>query len=81
MRPRATATPDVDHDLREANSLSLIYEDFARVARLAGKLEDADALDAKRLALWKRWNERHPNNPFVLRRLAAIDRAAGADIR
>jgi tetratricopeptide (TPR) repeat protein len=72
------AIPDVDHDLRDANSLSLLYEDFARVSRLAGKVEDASALDAKRVALWRRWNDTHPNNPFVLRRLAAIDAAASA---
>ncbi len=44
-------TPDVEHDLRDANSLSLLYRDFARLYRDAGGSAEADALDARRLAL------------------------------
>jgi len=61
--------PDIEHDLRDTNSLSLLYRDFARLYRDAGGSADADALDARRLALWQRWNRTHPDNPFVLRQL------------
>jgi len=67
------AAPDVDNDLRDANSLSLLYEDFARAYRLAGMPAEAHALDATRWALWRRWNQTHPDNQFVRRQLAAID--------
>ena len=62
-------TPDIEHDLRGANSLSWLYRDFARLCRDAGRSVEADALDARRLALWQQWNRTHPNNPFVLRQL------------
>jgi len=67
------AAPYVDNDLRDANSLSLLYEDFARAYRLAGMPAEAHALDATRWALWRRWNQTHPDNQFVRRQLAAID--------
>ena len=63
------ARPDVEHDLRDAYSLSLLYRDFARLHRDAGGPAEADALDARRLALWQQWNRTHPDNPFVLRQL------------
>ena len=63
------ARPDIEHDLRDANSLSLLYRDFARLYRDAGGSAEADALDARRLALWQQWNRTHPDNPFVLRQL------------
>jgi len=68
-----SAKPDVEHDLRDAYGLSLLYRDFARVHRAAGTRDEADALDARRLALWQQWNQTHPNNPFVLRQLAGLD--------
>jgi len=63
------AGPDIEHDLRDANSLSLLHRDFASLYRDAGRSAEADALDARRLALWQQWNGTHPDNPFVLRQL------------
>jgi tetratricopeptide (TPR) repeat protein len=62
--------PDVEHDLRETYALSLLYEDLARLHRAAAAPAAADAAEAKRRALWSRWNEARPGNPFVLRQLA-----------
>ena len=62
--------PDVENDLRDANSLSLLYQGLARLQRLTGAPDKAAALDAKRLALWQHWNRKLPKNPFVVRRLA-----------
>ena len=67
--------PDVENDLRNANSLSLLYGDLARLHRLSGAIDKAEATEAKRTALWSHWNRKLPDNPFVLRRLAST----GAD--
>jgi serine/threonine-protein kinase len=68
------ARPDVEHDLRDAYSLSLLYEDLARLYRTTAVSERADGTDAKRRAIWTRWNEARPANPFVRRQLAALER-------
>ena len=65
-------TPDVEHDLRDAYSLSLLYEDLGRLYRANAASDRADATDAKRRALWTHWNEARPGIPFVLRQLAAV---------
>ena len=67
------AKPDVDHDLRDAYSLSLLYRGLARLHRAAGRRQEAEQLDAKIRTLWRGWNQSQPNNPFVLRQLAAGD--------
>lgn len=72
LRQVMAARPDVENDLRTAYDLALLYEDFGRLQRLAGATGRADALDAKRRSLWMHWNGKLPNNPFVLRRLAAL---------
>jgi tetratricopeptide (TPR) repeat protein len=61
--------PDVQNDLREAYSLSLLYENLAERQRALGATTQADDSDAKRLALWKHWIGKLPQNPFVLRQL------------
>jgi hypothetical protein len=72
LRKIMAAKPDVENDLRTAYDLSLLYEDFGRLQRVAGATVQAEALDAKRRSLWTHWNGKLPNNPFVLRRLAAL---------
>jgi tetratricopeptide (TPR) repeat protein len=67
------ASPDVDHDLRDAYALSLLYEDLAHLQRANGAPEQAGVTDEQRRALWMRWNHSHPGNRFVLRQLAAMD--------
>lgn len=76
------AKADFDHDLRDANSLSLLYEGLARLSRSSGDAAAADVLDAKRLALWQHWDGALPNNPFVQRRLVSqIPPGGGAATR
>jgi tetratricopeptide (TPR) repeat protein len=65
------AGPDLENDLRDTNQLSLLLDDLARLHRKAGASDQAAAIEARRLALWQHWNQKLPNNPFVLRRLAA----------
>jgi tetratricopeptide (TPR) repeat protein len=70
------AGPDIEHDLRVAYALSLLYEDVSRLYRAHAAPEQADAADAKRRAIWTQWNAAHPDNPFVLRQLAGSLSAA-----
>ena len=70
------AAPDVEHDLRDAYALSLLYEDLASLYRSNAALDKADATDAKRRAIWTQWNAAQPDNPFVLRQLAGFLSAA-----
>jgi hypothetical protein len=72
-----TAGPDVENDLRNANELSLLLGDLARVSRESGAADKAARFDARRLELWEHWSRKLPGNPFVLRRLAAAS-APGA---
>ena len=66
------AGPDTASDLREAYSVSLLYEDLARLQRTSGHDAAAVVTDASRAALWRHWQQRHPENPFVLRQMAAL---------
>lgn len=70
--------PDIEHVLKDANDLSLLWESLARLHRTAGAEKEATAVDAQRTALWQHWNRTLPNNPFVARRLASPDRGPSA---
>ena len=65
--------PDIDNNLRDAYGVSLMYQNLGRLHRLSGGTDKAEAVRAKTLALWNHWNGKLPNNPFVLRRLAAVE--------
>lgn len=62
--------PDVEHDIRDAHSLSLLRRDLAALYRLAGNAAKADPLASQNRALWQHWDTRLPGNTFVRRRLA-----------
>src|SRR6185503_16771390 len=49
------SSPDVEHDLRNAYSVSLLYERLARLHRQAHANAAAEAVDARRAALWRPW--------------------------
>jgi tetratricopeptide (TPR) repeat protein len=66
---RLQAEPDAG--LNDAVVLSNFWRSLASLHRRAGHADTARALDAKRLDLWRRWNRKLPNNPFVLRQIAA----------
>ena len=70
------AGPDLEHDLRAAYSLALLYRDFARLRRSAGEPVAAQILEAKARAIWIEWTRTHPDNAFVRRQLDAKDDAA-----
>ena len=63
------ASPDVDNDIRNAYSLSLLYESLAKLHRHRGDTDRASAVDTKVKSLWEHWNRKLPNNPIVQARL------------
>ena len=54
-----------------AVDLSRIYRSLATLHRRNGRADLASALDAQSLELWRHWYRKLPNNPFVLRQIAA----------
>jgi tetratricopeptide (TPR) repeat protein len=57
--------------LHDALDLSQIWRSMAALRRRTGRKDLASSLEARRLDLWRRWDQRLPNNPFVLRQIAA----------
>src|SRR5215472_7595205 len=65
------AKPDALNDLRDAPKLSQIYEALAQLYRRTGDVVKAETLEDRRRQLWQHWDRKLPNNPFVLRQIAA----------
>jgi tetratricopeptide (TPR) repeat protein len=61
--------PKPETDLRHANNLSRIYHDLAELHRRAGDAAQASMLEQQRLDLWRFWDHKLPNNPFISRQL------------
>jgi tetratricopeptide (TPR) repeat protein/predicted Ser/Thr protein kinase len=57
--------------LQDATDFSHIYRMVAALQRRNGRADLASALEARRLDLWRDWEQKLPNNPFVLRQIAA----------
>jgi tetratricopeptide (TPR) repeat protein/predicted Ser/Thr protein kinase len=58
-------------DLWNAQNLSGIYQSLATLYRKAGEEQQAREVESRRAELWHDWDRRLPNNPFVLRQIAA----------
>jgi tetratricopeptide (TPR) repeat protein len=63
--------PDPQNDLQHAAKLSQVYGSLAALDRRNGRAEDAATLDARRSEIWRHWQSKLPNSPFVLRQIAA----------
>ncbi len=61
--------PKPESRLSDALDLSNIYLAKSRLHRRAGQTDAASALEARRVELWRHWERKLPNNPFVLRQL------------
>ena len=57
--------------LEDAAHLSAIFDGAAAVYRRAGQADAAYALETRRLALWRQWDRKLPNNAFIRRQLDA----------
>jgi len=64
--------------LSDAVDLSGIYGSLAALYRRSGRPELASTMATQGLDLWRRWDRKLPNNPFVLGQMAAL-RDANAD--
>jgi hypothetical protein len=61
--------PDPFGDLMEANKVSMMYYYMTGVYRRAGEAGKAADMNERRLALWRHWEEKLPNNSFIERQL------------
>jgi len=64
------SNPDAQNGLLNAAQLSRLDATLAGLLRHAGRSEEAAALDQNRLELWRHWDRKLPNNPFVQRQIA-----------
>ena len=64
------SNPDPWNDLEDAYHLSSHYAALGAILGRAGLAAEAASFDARRLQLWQHWNQKLPNNQFVLRRIA-----------
>jgi serine/threonine protein kinase len=72
LRRRLLASnPDARSDLLNAVSLTALDASLAALLRRAGAAAQAAALEAGNRDIWLHWDRQLPNNPFVLRKLAA----------
>jgi tetratricopeptide (TPR) repeat protein len=65
--------PDARSDLLDAVSLTSLDASLAMLLRHAGAADQAADLEAGNLESWRHWNRQLPDNPFVLRELAAAE--------
>jgi hypothetical protein len=64
--------PKPESSLWDANDLSNIYAAMAVLYRRARLADAASEMEARRADLWRHWDRKLPNNPFVRRQLAAL---------
>ena len=74
-RDLLASNPDARSDLVNAVSLTALDESLAALLRRTGAADLAAALESGNRENWRHWNRQLPNNPFVLRELAAAESA------
>lgn len=70
-RSLQASNPQAESDLPNAVSLTALDASLAALLRRAGDTHRATALEAGNTEIWRHWGHQLPNNPFVLRELAA----------
>lgn len=63
--------PQASTDLRDAPRMSHLYGALGRLYRRTGETAKARSMELRRIKLWRLWERKLPNNPFVLRQIAA----------
>jgi hypothetical protein len=61
-------------DLQTAFKFSLLYQALERLYRRIGDPSTAAPIEAQRAELWRSWDRKLPNNPYVRRQLDSVDR-------
>jgi tetratricopeptide (TPR) repeat protein len=64
------SNPDLQNDLLNAAQISRLDSALATLLRRVGRTDEAASLDQNRLELWRHWDRKLPNNPFVQRQIA-----------
>src|SRR5579864_2945129 len=64
------SNPDLQNDLLSAAQISRLDGALSVLLRRVGRSDEAGSLDQNRLDLWRLWNRKLPNNPFVQRQIA-----------
>jgi len=64
------SNPDLQNDLLNAAQISRLDSVLATLLRRVGRTDEAGSLDQNRLELWRHWDRKLPNNPFVQRQIA-----------
>jgi|SRR5579864_959564 len=71
LRVRITkSNPDLQNDLLNAAQISRLDGALPVLLRRVGRPDEAGSLDQNRLGLWRLWDRKLPNNPFVQRQIA-----------
>jgi tetratricopeptide (TPR) repeat protein/predicted Ser/Thr protein kinase len=65
------AKPDLLTDLRDATRMSGLYGALTVLYRRTGQTAKAENVEARRIDLWRHWDQKIPRNSFVQRQLAA----------
>jgi len=63
--------PDPANDLVHAGTLSRLYEALSKIHALLGHSAEAQRFAESRLELWRNWNRKLGDNPFIQRQLRA----------
>jgi serine/threonine protein kinase len=71
FRKIMASNPDPQNDLLNSVYVSRLNASLATLLRRMGRESQTVPLEAGRLDLWRYWNRKLPNNPFVLRQLEA----------
>lgn len=71
FRKIMASNPDPQNDLLNSVYVSRLQTSLATLLRRTGRETEAVLLEADRLTLWRHWNLKLPNNPFVQRQLEA----------
>jgi serine/threonine protein kinase len=69
FRKIMASNPDPQNDLLNAAYVSRLHTSLAMLLRRTGRGDKAASLEAGRLELWRNWDRKLPNNPFVHRQL------------
>jgi hypothetical protein len=61
------SSPDPWNDLEDAYPLSGHYTAVGAILGRVGLADEAASFEGRRVEVWERWNQKLPNNGFVLR--------------
>jgi tetratricopeptide (TPR) repeat protein/predicted Ser/Thr protein kinase len=64
------SNPDLQNDLLNAAQVSRLDGVLAALLRRVGRTDEAASLDQNCTELWRHWDRKLPNNPFVERQMA-----------